>query len=574
MESLKKLLRQLMAQLRDLSRSQRLAILLGGLLVAVSLIWMIQWAATPEMVPLLDQEFAPEDLARVQHGLELMNVPFKLAGHKVMVRADASPHVILARLQQQDSLPADTSVGFNALVKESNPWISQAEHERRWTVALKYELEQVLKQFGGVRSASVFLPMASGRARFARAEPAASASVTLIMEGGQPVSRELALAAARLVAGAVRGLSPLNVEVVDGNGVSALNWETETSGLSALERLRRKHEQETREKILRQLADPNARVGVQVELEHTDQSIESETPAKAVETRVETTNREMTRARPSGQPGVQPNVGLSAGGRLADEHTVEETSSTELRPGLTRKREATPPGRVKEVWAAINISRSYLESVYRQSYPDAPAATEEQIQQVFEREKPRVISQVTKLVKPQDEEHVAVDWYYDTALKEELAPRASALDETFRLVRQYGPQSGLALLALISLGMMLRLARRSDVAESLGLELGLPKEAIAAAQQAAKDVEQVSQQRRRKVALTGPGITEETLGGEPAAVGQAAITEGVLVAQEVDERTVQTNKMLEQISQVVEADPEAGSGLLEQWVQRSDSYKS
>ncbi|MFH1745715.1 MAG: hypothetical protein ABIG44_01590 [Planctomycetota bacterium] len=574
MESLQKLLSQTVERLRGLTISQRLAILLGGVLVAVSLFWMARWAASPEMVPLLDQDFEATELAQVRSGLELMNEPFKLTGRQILVRPD-SRQVVLAQLQQQNRMPGDTSTGFDALVQESNPWISQAEHERRWTVAFKHELERVLGQFAGVRSASVFLPMNSQKRRFTRHESPTSASVTLLMEGGQPVSRNLAIAAARLVAGAVRGLSLQSVEVLDGNGVSALDWESESTGISALDRMRHKHERDVRAKIIAQIPDPEVRVGVQVRLDLTDEKVEIETPSKPVETLSETTNETTTRARPSGQPGPQPNVGVVAGGRVADEHTERETTKSQLIPAIERKRTDTPSGGIKEIWAAINLSHSYLTAIYQRQNPEGGTPTEKDIKNVFDSEKPRIISQVTKLVTPQDEDHVAVEWYYDTAVNLGAPAEASTLDQTFQLVQRYGPQSGLALLAFLSLGLMLRMARRNDGGEAFGLELGLPKEAIAAAQQAAQDVATVSKRRpgsrggKRAASSSG---AEGGAEGYSAVVGEAAATEGVLVAQEVDEKTVQTYKMIEQVSQVIESDPEAGSALLEEWVRRTDSY--
>lgn len=577
MESLQKLLARVFTQTRDLSRSQRLAILLGGLLVGVSLLGLLRWAATPEMTPLLDQELLPDELARVRTGLELIKEPFRLVGQKILVRADANRSAILAQLQQQDKLPSDTSAGFSALVKESNPWISQAEHERRWTVALKQELEQVLRQFRGVKSASVFLPLNQERRRFAQQEAAATASITLVMAGGEPVGRDLALAAARLVCGAVRGLPLRNIEVLDGNGVSALDWDSETAAGSSLDRQRRKAEQDIRAKIIAQLPDPKSRVAVQVELELTNKTSEIQAPTDPVETRVETTAERTVRSRPHGQPGVVPNVGVSAGIPAADEGTSKETNSTEYTSGYRRTQEATSPGGLKEVWAAVNLSRSYLEHVFRQSQPSAGEPNEEQLQQVFEREKPRVVSQVKKLVKPQDDAHVAVDWYYDTVLETEPAVvRATAGDEVLDYVRRYGAQSGLGLLAVISLGLMLRMARKRDGGEAFGLEIGLPKESIEAARRAASDVAKAA--RREQSRRTGQAAAPGQTGGEvlevmPSAVGQAATTEGVLVAQEVDERTVQTNKMLDQVAQVVDGDAEMAATLLEQWIQRNDALE-
>jgi len=576
MDWLQKLLLRVWKQLRGLTISQRLAILLGGVLVAVSIVGMIRWAASPELVPLLRQDLAPDELTRAVDGLDQQDQTYKLVGQKILVPAAANKQAILARLQQQDKLPADTSPSFSALVKEANPWISQAEHERRWSVALKHEIEKVLRQFEGVKSASVFLPLTSQSRGFARNAPATSASVTLVMQGGRPVSRELALAAARLVVGAVRGLALKNVEVLDGNGGSALDWDSESAGITALDRKRRAEEQAIQKKIVNQLADPKVLVSVQVELDLTEQNIESETLGKPFEKITETTREETTRVRDSGQPGVQPNVGLAAGGRTADERTEKETAKSEFLPPVTRERKATPSGGVKEVWAAVRISRSYLESIFKQAHLGPAAPTEPQIQEQFEKEKPRVLSQVTKLVKPQDEEHVDVSWYYDAAADVQAPSSASVLDDTFHLVRRYGPPSGLGLLALFSLGLMLRLARKSDSSEAFGLEIGLPKEAIEAAEQAARDASVIARQRapaakRSAATATGPEGYSGVMEVGPSAVGQAAVTEGVLVAQEVDEKTVQTHKMLEQVAQVVETDPDGSSALLEQWVQRSDA---
>ena len=62
MGALQKVIAQVLTRLRDTNLSQRVALFLGGTLVAVSLFWLAHWAATPEMVPLLEQDWQPEDL--------------------------------------------------------------------------------------------------------------------------------------------------------------------------------------------------------------------------------------------------------------------------------------------------------------------------------------------------------------------------------------------------------------------------------------------------------------------------------------------------------------------------------
>ena len=79
--------------------------------------------------------------------------------------------------------------------------------------------------------------------------------------------------------------------------------------------------------------------------------------------------------------------------------------------------------------------------------------------------------------------------------------------------------------------------------------------------------------RRSERAAAGSGQYGDVLEADVSSVGQVAMTEGVLVAQEVDEKTVQTSKMLDQVTQVAESDPEGAAALLEQWMQRSNTYE-
>jgi len=569
---LQKVAGQILARLRDVNTSQKIALLLGGLLVAVSLVWLAQWAARPEMVPLLDQDLQPEELAQVRAGLELINEPCEVRGNRVYVRATANRQALYAQLLQQDKLPANTSIGFAALVKQSDPWISQAEHERRWTYALQEELKAVLRQFQNVRDARVFLNLNTQRG-FSRDPAPKSASVTLIMKSGEAVPRALAIAAARLVAGAVAGLSPQAVQVLDAGGAPALDWEGERDPAGQLARHLAQIEQRYVEKIRWQVPDPKALVSVQVELDNTTRTGRTEQPLKGQPLTEEGTRESTTRTRLFEEPGVRPNVGLVAGGGGTGESQERETSKTENQPGLAVKTESTPAGEVKQVTAAISLSYSYLEGVWRLANPQGAAPTPEQIEQVFQQERTRLVAQIAKLVKPQDEANVAIARYYDTVVAPPGASPA-ALDEALGLVKHYGPQSALGLLALVSLGLMLRMARKSDTADSFGLELGLPEDAIAAARQAAEDVSDVVATRalRARGGGRGGGGSRDGGGDETEPVQQAAATEGMLVAQEVDPATVQTRKMLDQVAQMVGTDPEVVAGLVEQWVQRNEQY--
>ena len=594
MGALQRLIGQVLSRLRDTSISQRLALLLGGLLVAVSLVWLVQWAASPEQVALLEQDLGPEELARVRSGLEALGEPFSVRGSRVYVPATANRGALLARLQEADKLPASTSSAFAALVQKSDPWISLEENDRRWTVALQTEIEKVLRQFQGVQNASVFLNLHTGRKGFSRQAPANSASVTLVMKNGDEVPRSLALAAARLVSGAVAGLPVRNVQVVDARGVSALDWDSEQDEANTLHRQRIRLEQHYTETIRRLIPDPKALVSVVVELVSTSSSTKTETPIRGVPRTEETTADETTRTHRTEPPGVQPNVGLTAVAGGADESQKKDMTRTEYQTGVALKTEATPAGDVKLVTAAIRLSSSYLEGIWRHTHPEAGPPTDEQLEEVFQAERKRLLGQVVRLVKPQVEENVDIQRYWDTALPgPAVAGAAPTLDQAVRLVRRYGAQSGLGLLALLSLGLMLRMARKSDTSEVFGLELGLPQDAIEAAKRAAEDVAEQTARRARAArtgaqpaGAAGAGVTGEgapspegSPGVEPVLeaavlpVGQAAPTEGVLVAQEVDPGAIQTRKMIDQITQMVDSDAAVVSSLLEHWVQRCEAYR-
>ena len=560
--------------LGDMTLSQRLAIALGAVLVVGSIIWLAQWAATPEMVPLLPgQSLEPEDVATVRAGLDVMSEPYRIEGSQVMVRARANRQALLASLQQAEKLPADTAIGFAELVKEANPWISQSENERRWTVALQSELARVLRQFNGVKQARVLLNM-STRKGFARTHPESSAGVTLFMTGGEPVSRSLALAAARMVAGAVHGLPVEKVEVLDGgNNRVALDWEAEDSGsASSLHQQRKQLEREKTAQIKEQLRfDPDVLVSVIVDLDYSAKQEQDSTLTEGTTVKEERENTETTRSRQSGQPGVEPNVGLVAGsGSGADKSTTdrEETISEPSRRHTTTQ---TPAGVPTEIRAAVSLSYTYLASIYRHNNPEADPPTEEDVKGVFASQEQRIATHVAKLVIPPEPEQVSVDWHYDT-LEPEQVVVADPLDTSLDLAAKYGPASGLGLLALLALGMMMRLAKRRDAGESFGMEIGLPREAIDASKQAAQDIEAAAalaavEGAARSAGLAGGGVAGGRATQAPLPIGEEA--EGVLDAQEVDESAVKITQMIGQVATMTEQDSEAMAHLVENWIDQN-----
>ncbi|MFQ5804922.1 MAG: hypothetical protein ACE5I3_00565 [Phycisphaerae bacterium] len=574
MASLQEAITKAARQLGDMTLSQRLAIGLGALLVVGSLIWLVQWAATPEMVPLLpNQSLEPEDLALVRTGLDAMNEPYQVEGSQVMVRAKADRPGILASLQQAEKLPTDTAIGFAELVKEANPWISQEENSRRWTVALQSELARVLGQFHGVRQAWVILNL-NARRGFARTQAESTAGVTLFMKGAEPVSRSLALAAARMVAGAVRGLPVKNVQVVDGgNNRVALDWDGEDDGsASSVHRLRRQLEREKEAQIREQLSfDQNVLVSVSVGLDYATIHVQDSTVGEGATVKEKMDSTSTVRNRRAQQPGVEPNVGMVAGSGESADTSMSDRSEIISQPSQRTSTTQTPAGVPKTITAAVSLSYTYLASIYRRNNPDAEEPpTEAQIEGVFGKQKQQIATHVAKLVKPPEPEQVSVVWHHDT-LQPEVTVQASPLDTPLDLAQKYGPASGLGLLALVALAMLMRLAKQRDRGESFGMEIGLPKEAIEAARRAAQDVKSAGP--AAAAGTDGPVAYDAgtVSGGELAKaislpVGQGA--GGVLDAHELPEWEERVRQMLEQVGQMTDRDVQTVATLIENWMER------
>jgi flagellar biosynthesis/type III secretory pathway M-ring protein FliF/YscJ len=574
MASLQQTLDGIGRQMRDLTLSQKAAIFMGVLLVAASLLWLGTWAATPDMVPLISQDLPGTDVAEIRSGLDVMRESYKVVGSRVMVPATANRAAILAQLQQLNKMPSDLAVGFAELVKESNPWLSQDESEKRWSYALKIELERVLRQMQGVKDARVFLNISQRDRGFSRAAAESKASVTLFMKNGETVSRGLALAAARQISGAVRGVPLRNVEVLDGAGRSALLWDEETSGgASSLQRIQTQVERDAVDKIARQLDfDRNVRVTAQALLETTAMTEKREEPIEGVET--ETTNNTTIASRgdknaPGG--GVEANVGASIAGGASGESEKTETDTKKLQPGLVQTTKSNPAGTVKQLSAAILLSHSYLSSVVKRRSTDAKEPSEAEIQKEFDAQKSRIVNLVSKLVVPQEAKQVAVDWYYD--VPDAVPLPGTSLDVSMDLAARFGPTAGLAALALGALVLMLRMAKTSN-SEAFGVEIGLPKEAIEAAREAATNL-------NKTIEATGIGSGGGKGGGRSGARGggigsgdatevipmpMGQVAEGVLEGQEIDEGILATGNMVDQVERMVSQDDDGAAALIEKWV--------
>ncbi|MGB2987050.1 MAG: hypothetical protein WBE26_14350, partial [Phycisphaerae bacterium] len=240
-------------------------------------------------------------------------------------------------------------------------------------------------------------------------------------------------------------------------------------------------------------------------------------------------------------------------------NSTEETTVENFEPKRTQTETIEQmPFATKKVTAAIGIPRSFIVSVFRAKYPeatDAPKDDDPEFADVRDKQTARVKASVERIVMAGNPDDVAVDVYPDMEWTADggmwsRAPGGLALAQqggdsldALGLLRTYGPQAGLAILALMSLLMMMRVVRRST--------------------------ESIAPGRKSRLATEGPPEEEPLLTVGPAPVGQAEVSESLLAGREVDADTLRQQELAVEVSKVVQADPAGTADLLRRWIEES-----
>lgn len=554
MEFLRKLFVQTQGHLRGLSVSQRLAIGSCVALIVVALLWMVNWASAPERVPLLDQSLTAEEMGRIQDRLSALGVDHKVSGDLILVPA-ASRARLLAQLEQGNLLPRDISLGFANLMEQSSPWLSQDEQHFRRSVALSNELSAVVGQFEGVQSARVFIDRSMKR-MVGRPSVAPTASVFVRLEPGKTMDRKFVHAVANFVSRSVAGLDISSVGVTDSTTGRSFSVPRREDGL-AFDDLedRQKKEQYFAGKIRELLAHiPGVLVAVHAELSPESVRRTEHTVDRPVILEEETESTTQDRSRAGTGPGVNPNVSAAVGGAGTTDRTEQKRSMTRFTGEPSRTTTHTEKGRhdITGLSAAVIVPRSYLVGIYKQEHEGAEptdaeleAATRESVLAKIER-------QVVRALDLTDPSQVEVEWFHDDAAMAvgfDLM-QAGMGDGVTGFVRAHGAKAGLLFMAATSLLMMFMMVRKVGEGPVLpGEEPSSPGGG------------------RGRGRLKGG----ESLGGGAAAVGDAHESHQLLEGIEVDQRTVRTQQMIDQIAGMVKEDPETAAGILQRWIDQGES---
>ncbi|HEY3244198.1 MAG TPA: flagellar M-ring protein FliF C-terminal domain-containing protein [Phycisphaerae bacterium] len=557
METLRQILQRISSQLALLNTSQRLAIALCAVVVAGSLLWLIQWSATPELAALLDQDLTGQELTGAQAALDAARADYKVIGNRIWVRPSQRTELI-GKLNSANALPHDISIGFDKLVADNSPFLPESQMKIRYNVALGNELAKVIRSSPDVHNAVVFISTEAKRA-FSNKPIVPTASVHVMMNAGKEVNPAMAQSIAMLVSRAVPGMDAHNVSVIDAlrSRAYSIPRPEDATALTQWDEVRRREDYQLG-KIMEQLGYiSGVLASVSIELDTTTSKVESVTYTKPDEKSSTSDATDSASGGTGSEPGVGANVGQALTANEPGEHNTSERTKTENFEPMPAEKKVVekPPFSIRRATATVKIPRSYFVSVYRMQNGASSSPVDDELKPMMELEFNRVRNAVKKVVMSDADTDVDVSFFYD--LDQRGAPLAAAATEaaaaattlggtTVNWLHDYGAQAGLAALATVSLLMMFMMARRTT-----------------------RIVHPRAADEPEEIALTdSTSMAEEILTVGSGAVGQAEVSEAFLTGHEVDDETLRYKQLGEQVTKMVEQNPESAAELIRRWVER------
>lgn len=554
MEFLKKLVIQTQDHLKGLTVSQKLALGSCVGLIVVALLWMTHWAGEPVMVPLLDQPITAEQMGAIERELDTRGVPYRIAGDRIRVPSDRQ-YRVRAQLAEARVLPDNMQIGFSRLIEQnSSPWLNMTEQDRRWALALSTELGKVIREISGVSDARVFLDR-SHRRTIGQPSVVPTASVFVMPEGGAKLTPAKLTTIATMVSGAVGGLSPTNVKVADmatGRSYTVpTEQETEAYGDLAARKERELYFSNKLRELLGHI--PNVLVAVHADLNPDARQIVEETHGRPVMLSEKTETETSSHGQAGAEPGVNPNTSVALSGAGGGHQMQRRRAETAFdgRVDRTVTRIDRPRYEVERLFASINVPRSYLAAIFEATHQQEPTDVD---LETFSRPELVKIKELAMRAlamtgEGDEEKQVQVDWFHDGVARQfGPAMQAEMGGDMLALVRVYGPKAGLGGLAVMSLLMMLMLIRR------VGDGPVLPGEPP-------PEPRLLRLRRGRKKG----GDFDMTL--DDGEVNDAAATDPLLVGKEVDELTLQSQRVVEEVQQMVKEDTVSAISILKRWIE-------
>ncbi|GEM_PF-1069034 len=370
------LIEQMRTYFRGLQPGQRILIVAAVAISALALVavgWW-SWAAQYEVVYSSSNPGEVEDVAKA---LEEQGIPFRIAesGRAVEVLDEDLGRARIAAASSGKIL------GFEVL---DNIELGTSPQRERWAYqrALQGELQKTIGSLEEVEWSRVHLVLPE-RSAFLRDEQPPSASVTVKLRPGAALAGAEVRGITALVAGAVDGLKPGDVVLVNQDGALLAGGgasDAQADGTSVLGpsllALRGAEEQRTRNAIrdalVKVLGSPDdITVGVTVEVESAvvDQLTRSKDPDSQVLISEVIHEQAGETTKPTGIPGTASNLPEQGGtqnptaGATATSKETEQEQRSNYDYTTVEKREQQGPGDIKRISVAVVVNSDRLTSL-------------------------------------------------------------------------------------------------------------------------------------------------------------------------------------------------------------------
>ncbi len=560
MDRLNGILEQIKRALGELTGTQKL--LAGSLVVilAMTLFLVVLYTSSPAMQPMLPGASAA-DQNEAARFLRSQGIDFRRDANQVVLVKPDSVDLLVAQMYENGYSPSDTTLYFNGLVEKQNWTMSSAQVEQQQVIALQNEVARAIGRFKGVAMATVVIDAPEPRS-LGMAVRQPTASVSIKMQGNRSLPQHMIDGAAALVASSKAGLRIENVRVIDGNTGRRHRVSSDDDMIATgyLEH-QMKVEQTVQDRLSTMLSyipgviiAVNAQVDIRKSVVETNTVLDSGKGTVTAPLRETSQERVQQSASRGAEPGVRPNTGLdinsasAPGNALSD---IQTTSDFETEFGRRVERITDPRGAPLKIAATINIPRSFFVAQWRSANDSTEKPADDDLAPVIAQEVARIKSDI----QPQVDSASAggAEGEVVVSVIPDIEDLRNAMPERFAAGMGVGGSATggvggvlaaaggvktivLSILALAALGLMALTVRRATKAEKLPTAeelIGLPP----------------------------------ALSGEADLVGEAGEADAALAGIELTDESIQSQKVLEQVLDMVKQRPDEAAGVLNRWIQ-------
>lgn len=356
-----KIWQQLVSIWSRLEIAQKATIVLAGLGVVV-VVGILAFTATRPDYRMLAQGLTKSQVTEIAAYLDSAKVAYEVADRESAILVPSKDLYRLRNELAEREMLGDGSKGFELLGKGSM-WESTFSEHKTYDRAVGGELERSFRELPGVRSARVLIDRPQPSPFVGQDEARPKASIKLDMKVGTRLSERQIAGVVHLTAGAIAGLTPDRVEVMDSTGLltpktgdsGALMAQTTLDAEAAREAYLTRKAQDMLDITL---GPGRSSVKVSVKMDFSKRTLATSDPGKSVVLRenTRTTDEKTPVMQPGGVAGTAPNVegeGAGAAGKVQLGTKTQEETKNEYVVGKRTETQEDEVGRIKGMTVSI-----------------------------------------------------------------------------------------------------------------------------------------------------------------------------------------------------------------------------